>query len=150
MKYIKYNKLNGEIKSIVGTSLNEEINFPENEKFNYLKIEENINYEINYEIHYILNNEIKIREPKPTRFHYWENEQWVLDSNKQNIILLDEVRYKRNELLSESDWTDTLSAKTRLGDEKYQEWQDYRQALRDITNQPNFPLDVVFPEKPSV
>ena len=35
-------------------------------------------------------------------------------------------------LLAASDWTDTLSAKTRLGDAKYDEWQVYRQALRDM------------------
>jgi hypothetical protein len=146
MKYIKYNKLNGEIFGITGSSLSTPTVFPESDLIAYLES----NVDVDYEINYIINDEIKIREPKPSKFHYWENEQWVLDSNKQNIVLSDEVRYKRNELLNESDWTDTLSAKTRLGDEKYQEWQDYRQALRDITNQPNFPLDVVFPEKPSV
>ncbi|SEJ60379.1 Phage tail assembly chaperone protein [Propionispira arboris] len=44
------------------------------------------------------------------------------------------IRKKRDKLLVDSDWTDTLSAKTRLGDAKYNEWQVYRQALRDITN----------------
>ena len=42
------------------------------------------------------------------------------------------IRAKRDSLLVACDWTDTLSAKTRLGDAKYNEWQVYRQALRDM------------------
>lgn len=46
---------------------------------------------------------------------------------------LTNIRAKRDSLLVDSDWTDTLSAKNRLGDAKYEAWQTYRQALRDIT-----------------
>ena len=59
-----------------------------------------------------------------------------------------EVKTKRNRLLYESDWTDTLSAKPRLGDDLYNNWQTYRQALRDIPAQPGFPNDVIWPTKP--
>jgi hypothetical protein len=54
------------------------------------------------------------------------------------------VRDERSRLLVESDWTqakdipDALSAK----------WAPYRQALRDITNQPGFPHEVTWPTKP--
>lgn len=75
---------------------------------------------------------------------------WELDLESTIISETTEVRTKRNQLLAESDWTDNLSAKTRLGEEKYSQWQNYRQALRDITNQSGFPLNVVFPEKPEV
>lgn len=44
----------------------------------------------------------------------------------------DAIRRKRNGLLEQTDYTDTLSAKTRLGDTVYNEWQTYRQTLRDI------------------
>ena len=54
----------------------------------------------------------------------------------------------RRELLQASDWTDTVSAQTRLGDLLYQAWQDYRQALRDITLQANYPTDVIWPIAP--
>lgn len=60
----------------------------------------------------------------------------------------DRAMLRRKELLQESDWTDTLSAKTRLGDALYQAWQDYRQALRDITLQPDYPLEVIWPIAP--
>lgn len=58
------------------------------------------------------------------------------------------IKIARQKLLIDSDWTDTLSAKTRLGDALYQAWQDYRQALRDITLQPDYPLDVIWPIAP--
>ena len=81
-----------------------------------------------------------------------------------------EVREKRNLLLEESD---KEMAFDRLGFEipstitmtnivtvlknffntlksiKTGEWAEYRQALRDITNQEGFPYNVVFPEKPN-
>jgi hypothetical protein len=60
----------------------------------------------------------------------------------------DKVLFIRKGLLQESDWTDTVSAKTRLGDALYQAWQDYRQALRDITLQPDYPLEVIWPIAP--
>ena len=56
------------------------------------------------------------------------------------------VKAKRLNLLIQSDWTDTVTAQTRLTN--WQEWQDYRQALRDITKQAGYPLDVIWPEQP--
>lgn len=57
------------------------------------------------------------------------------------------IRRKRDKLLADSDWTDTLSAKGRLGDTLYGAWQSYRQALRDITNRKDLD-NIVFPTKP--
>jgi len=54
----------------------------------------------------------------------------------------------RDQLLLNSDWTDTLSAKNRLGQERYDQWQTYRQALRDITTQSTYPINVVWPTPP--
>lgn len=58
-----------------------------------------------------------------------------------------EVLDKRNGLLRESDWTDTVSASTRLGATNYQKWQTYRQALRDITTQTD-PFNIQWPIAP--
>lgn len=58
------------------------------------------------------------------------------------------VRKMRDRLLTASDWTDTLSAKTRLGDVAYQAWQAYRQALRDVTMQAD-PHSIVWPQQPT-
>ena len=54
------------------------------------------------------------------------------------------VRLERDSLLKQCDWL----ASTDVELENKNEWLVYRQALRDITNQPGFPFDVVFPTKP--
>jgi len=57
-----------------------------------------------------------------------------------------EARAKRDRLLTESDWV-TIRA-TDTGDPVPTEWQTYRQALRDITEQTGFPENIEWPEKP--
>lgn len=54
----------------------------------------------------------------------------------------DIVRRKRNFLLSETDWA-VLPDSPANG-----VYQEYRQALRDITAQGGFPFDIVWPIKP--
>jgi hypothetical protein len=54
------------------------------------------------------------------------------------------VRAKRNQLLTETDWTqveDTSADKAA--------YAIYRQALRDITDQDGFPFDINWPELPT-
>lgn len=63
-------------------------------------------------------------------------------------IKANEVRQKRNQLLAESDWTDTYSASQRMGQSWYDSWQAYRQQLRNVTNQYNFPMQVEWPAAP--
>tara|TARA_Y100000356_G_C11046106_1_gene176186 strand:+ start:131 stop:355 length:225 start_codon:yes stop_codon:yes gene_type:complete len=70
---------------------------------------------------------------------------------------LEALRFHRNGLLRESDWT--VMPDSPLSDDKKAEWKIYRQALRDITKTAkpkssylNGILDtssVTFPEKPS-
>jgi hypothetical protein len=53
------------------------------------------------------------------------------------------LRAERNNLLSQCDWTQLQDAPVnRLA------WANYRQSLRDIPNQAEFPLSVVWPAKP--
>jgi hypothetical protein len=56
------------------------------------------------------------------------------------------IRRYRNELLADTDWTQFIDVP--LSVEKKQEFADYRQALRDITDQPD-PFDIWFPEVPN-
>lgn len=56
----------------------------------------------------------------------------------------EQVRSKRNGLLSETDWW-ASSDLTMTAEQKA-----YRQALRDITNQPGFPHEITWPVKPGV
>lgn len=87
----------------------------------------------------------------PNQYSVWNSElnKWI-DPRPQTAIIAEkwaEVRNQRNDLLVESDWTDTLSAKNRLGDDLYNDWQQYRQALRDVTNQLD-PFTVTWPVPP--
>lgn len=53
------------------------------------------------------------------------------------------IRYQRNQKLQECDWTQAADAPV---DKAL--WATYRQALRDITAQPGFPTEVVWPTPP--
>lgn len=90
----------------------------------------------------------------PSSYHTWSNDTFTWSDPRSQTQINDEagaaIRNKRNKLLSDSDWTDTLSAKTRLGDALYLAWQNYRQALRDVTKQPTFPGSVSWPTSPEV
>jgi hypothetical protein len=55
---------------------------------------------------------------------------------------------KRNQLLLESDWTDTNSGQARLSDSEKTAWAAYRQALRDITSLQTWPTDITWPTSP--
>ena len=61
-----------------------------------------------------------------------------------NAQVAAEARMYRNQLLSESDWTQLPDVPQALKDA----WATYRQALRDITAQSGFPTNIVYPTKP--
>lgn len=77
----------------------------------------------------------------------WVEGWTVADKTADEITAYDDdvaegVRNKRNELLAETDYL-ALSDSTLST-----EMATYRQALRDITSQDGFPLDVTYPTKP--
>lgn len=57
-----------------------------------------------------------------------------------------DIRSLRDRLLAESDWTQLDDVP--MVEDKFQEWKDYRQALRDITLHPEFPWNQTWPTKP--
>jgi len=59
---------------------------------------------------------------------------------------IENARAKRDRLLTESDWVTVRAMDT--GDIVPDDWQEYRQALRDITGQKGFPDTINWPEKP--
>lgn len=70
---------------------------------------------------------------------------WVeIPKNVEELWLT--VRYQRDKLIAATDWRTTRSIveKRRL----HPAWADYRNALRDITLQPN-PADITWPEVPT-
>ena len=59
-----------------------------------------------------------------------------------------EARAKRDNLLAETDWTQTLDAP--ISAECREAFRVYRQALRDITEQEGFPETIEWPAMPEV
>lgn len=93
---------------------------------------------------YYVKNNIAIPFPKkPWQFCYFDyaKEIWI----KDYPLAEQHVKSQRNILLTQSDWTQLpdvpLQAK--------QAWAEYRQALRDITDQPGYPFDIVWPQAPN-
>lgn len=72
--------------------------------------------------------------------------QLMEDTELIRLHLAEEIRSERDFLLSECDWTQTVDVP--LSAEKKAQWAAYRQALRDVPQQENFPYSVSFPEKP--
>ena len=100
---------------------------------------------------YYKNNEFKQLPEKPSNYHIWnlETEQWQEPENYQQLLFNEaasKVKRERQRLLTATDWTDTVSASTRL--ENYNEWQFYRQQLRDITTLEGYPFNVIWPTQP--
>lgn len=87
----------------------------------------------------------KARDPRPNRWSVWKDNEWVIGE----VDVLAAVRTKRNQLLSDCDWTQTIDAPVSVA--KQAEWRDYRKELRDLTNNLDgiaTPDDVVYPEAP--
>ena len=76
-------------------------------------------------------------------------EKWVAaDASKEEITERVEgqaqnIRVERNQLLSESDWTQVADAPV-----DQTAWATYRQELRAVPEQAGFPFNVVWPTKP--
>jgi hypothetical protein len=68
--------------------------------------------------------------------------------NKLAEVKSTELRSKRNQLLAETDYIVTMS--TELGQAVPLLWRQYRQALRNVPEQPGFPFEVVWPDKPTL
>lgn len=66
---------------------------------------------------------------------------WVLDLER----LANQARDKRTKLLAECEWTQAndIPPATRS------KWVPYRQALRDIPQQPGFPASIIWPTPPA-
>ena len=75
----------------------------------------------------------------------WEDKSWVHPSDSELTEIAERTALtKRANLLSSSDWTQLPDVP--LGTKA--EWATYRQALRDITAQPGYPLEIVWPVAP--
>ena len=72
--------------------------------------------------------------------------QWKLDIEQDTLC--SDIRSQRNELLSETDCF--MHSDYPITDESRSAIKEYRQALRDITDQEGFPNNIVWPQKPEI
>lgn len=93
-------------------------------------------------LYYIADGKALPMPPKPDGAYYFDyaTKQWVQDQSAQENA----IKAQRNQLLQQSDWTQLsdISAETKAL------WEPYRQALRDITEQPGYPFSIVWPTPP--
>jgi len=94
-------------------------------------------------------NWISTQTPPPNGIVQWNNGWIVLDKYPlpiplSNAAVAHNIRSKRNQLLTDTDWIVIKSLET---NNDFTDWKVYRQELRDITSQPTFP-NVVWPTKP--
>ena len=81
---------------------------------------------------------LKFNDPETLRNLYVEKK-----------FTLARIRHKRNQFLSESDWTQVNDVP--FSESKKEEWKKYRQELRDITENlvVEIDMDIKWPTKPS-
>lgn len=131
MKYVVYHKNTGEIYCLRSSS-----SYPTVED-EYAVLEGDADPSSQY----VVDGSLVNMPPRPsdTAVFDFSSYAWVEPTSTSDL-----VRAKREELLKATDWTQLpdVPEATRL------KWQEYRQALRDITDQPGFPENVVWPEPP--
>ena len=66
-----------------------------------------------------------------------------------NEVLSRDAERKRNNLLLNSDYLQTVDVNLSLSDSARSNWQNYRQALRDVPAQAGYPSNITWPTKPT-
>lgn len=91
---------------------------------------------------YIRDGRVTPIPARPGEFYKWDQsaQNWVFDSDAH----LAAISSKRQSLLVQSDWTQLPDVPL----ETKAAWAEYRQALRDITEQPGYPDDIIWPVAP--
>ena len=92
---------------------------------------------------WVVAGEIHPLPPKPATHHVFDYEEraWIDPRTESSEWAV--VRIERDRRIAETDWTQYQD--TSLALKVY--WAPYRQALRDITTQPD-PFNIVWPEQP--
>lgn len=80
--------------------------------------------------------------PSPAHQFNYQVLKWVPDTQ----LAWGLVRSERNKKMADSDWS--MLPDVSMSPERKQAWVEYRQQLRDITNQPD-PTNIVWPKAPS-
>lgn len=96
-----------------------------------------------WDTHYVENG-VVFEKGQPPGIGYvfdYETKTWALD----NAFAAKQAVEVRNNLLASTDWTQLPDVQLA----NKMAWATYRQALRDITEQPEYPQNIVWPTEPS-
>ncbi len=85
--------------------------------------------------------------PKPSDSYIWNMDTLRWDYVQSSEEIANDIRSKRNALLTASDWVTLRSI--RLGEPIPTVWQEYQTALADLPLQQGFPQTVVWPIIPT-
>lgn len=76
----------------------------------------------------------------------WDAQQWRWVAAPTAAALAGQARARRNQLLAATDWVALRSMGA--GEPVPVAWRQYRQALRNLPNQPGFPESIAWPQAP--
>lgn len=95
---------------------------------------------------YYENGSIVSMPPRPSLNHKfdYDNKQWVFDTESAEAKALEQ----RDKLLAEGPDRINPMWWSSMTEQEQQAWTFYRQALLDITEQPDYPEFIVWPIKP--
>lgn len=100
----------------------------------------------NYYVNVLTKELIEIPE-RPSEDHKFNYQLKKWEISLPIEALIEKEIWKRNLLLQQSDWTQLPDVS--LTEEQKGNWVTYRQQLRDITNQPGFPDNIIWPTQPT-
>jgi hypothetical protein len=88
-------------------------------------------------------------QPSSEHTWNWTTKQWenLVTEEMRQAKAAQHILAKRKQLLQDTDWLVIRAMDT--GTQIAANWQTYRQALRDITQQPGYPFTVNWPQPPS-
>ncbi len=93
--------------------------------------------------YYVADGRVAAFPPRPSESHRFDyaDKVWRFDADAAWAA----VRARRNRRIAETDWT--VLPDVQMSEELRTQWEAYRQALRDVTEQPD-PLAIVWPRMP--
>ncbi len=88
---------------------------------------------------------------KPDQYHTWNwtTKIWedIRTQEQKSTLANIKARQERDKLLNNSDWVVVKALEQ--GEPVPENWRTYRQQLRDITQQPGYPLTITWPTPPN-
>jgi len=146
-QYISYNKITGKIFNNVTTDSAEYLS-PLGSDFEYLEVTNSVDDSKYYLDLGSMQPAAFPERPDLKHTWNWTTKTWEDTRTEQEKYsqAAKQIKEQRSKLLDDSDWVIVKAMDT--GTPIPQDWQTYRQQLRDITLQPEFPFNITWPQKP--